>query len=286
VSAPVLTDTLVAREVRRSLTWKRLAEPQADQYDSDAVLTLVAGTTTPERPTRFVRTAPFGRLSIGAVFPAEQLPPGCGTSYIDAEPGHPCIEEAIDLVRRWPAGVAQVRRLLERLHPALDLAHPAILPWDRIHSSSHSVESRFGALWATVNSAPGLAQSIVHELAHEKLCAFGVSFERADAIIANDPAECYASPLVAWPRPLTAVLHAHYALLHVTALECAILASERSRSTRRAIVRSVRRHVGLTAGSAVVIRKHVIVDAVGVPFLQSMWDWMDRLRKEVGRYAA
>jgi HEXXH motif-containing protein len=252
----------------------------------EAVLTLVAGTTTPERPTRFVRTAPFGRLRIEAVFPAEQLPPGHGTSYVDADPGHPCVEEAMDLVRRWPAGVAQVRRLLERLHPALDLARHPILPADRIHSSSHSVESRFGALWATVNSAPGLAQSIVHELAHAKLCAFGVSFERADAIIANDPSECYPSPLVAWPRPVMAVLHAHYALLHVTALECAILARERSRSTRSAIVRSARRHVLLMAGSAAVLRKHVIVDAVGGPFLQSMWEWMDRVRQEVGRYAA
>ncbi len=281
---PCPADSLAAREIRRSLIWNRLAQPQADLYDSETVLMLVAATTTLERPTRFVRTTPFGRLSIGPVFSGEELPPGQGESHIDADPGHPCIEEAIHLLRRWPAGAAQARHLLERLHPALDLDHASILPPFRIHSSSHSVEDRFGAIWATVNSAPGLAQSIVHELAHQKLCAFGVSFERADAVIANDPSERYPSPLVAWPRPITSVLHAHYALLHISALDCALLAKERVQYMRKALARSASRHLLLLSRSAVVLRKHTIADAVGVPFLQSMWEWMDRVRQEAGHY--
>jgi hypothetical protein len=35
---------------------------------------------------------------------------------------------------------------------------------------------------------------------------------------------------------------------------------------------------------ASVIRKHLIVDAFGVAFMQAMWDWMDRVRKTARRY--
>jgi HEXXH motif-containing protein len=167
----------------------------------------------------------------------------------------------------------------------LDLTCPAVLPPDRIRSSSHSMESHFGALWATVNSAPGLAQSIVHEMAHQKLWTFGVSFESAGVILANDPSSLYWSPLVAWPRPLAAVLHAHYALLHIAALDCALLTKARSRAMRAAFVRSAIRHLQLLSQSASVLRKHAIVDESGAPFFAAMWDWMGRVRQEAGRHA-
>lgn len=285
MTLPSHADSQVAREIRRSLTWRRLAEPQADLYDSEAVLMLAAGTTTPGRTTRFLRTTPFARLTIGPVFSAAEQPPGRWRLYTDAPPEHPSIEEAIDLLRGWPEGVAQVRHLVERIHPALDLTCPAILPLDRIRSSSHSMESHFGALWATVNSAPGLAQSIVHEMAHQKLWAFGVSFEGASAILANDPSGLYWSPLVAWPRSLAAVLHAHYALLHIAALDCTLLVKARSRTMRAAFVRSAIRHLQLLSRSASVLRKHAIVDESGALFLAAMWDWMDRVRQEGRRHA-
>jgi len=286
MTLPSRADFAAVHEMHRSLPWRRLAEPQADQYDSETVLMLAAETTTPGRPTPFVRRTPLARLTIGPVFSPAEQPPGRGQLYTDAHPGHPCIEEAIYLLRSWPEGAAQVRHLVERIHPALDLGCPAVLPLNRIRSSSHSLENRFGALWATVNSAAGLAQSIVHEMAHQKLWAFGVSFEHADTLLANDPFALYESPLVGWSRPLSAVLHAHYALLHITALDSALLAKARSQAMRAALARSASGHLRLVSKSASVLRRYAIVDASGVPFFQALWEWMNRVRQELKHHVA
>lgn len=282
-SVPSRPNSEALQKMCRSLRWSRLAEPQADLYDSLAVLALVGSTTTPERPAPYVRRTPFGALRVAHVFMDDELPPNIRRGYSDAETNHPCIEEAAEILQSWPVGLDQVRLLIESLHPAIDRRNPAVVRKDCILSSSHSVEGRFGALWATVNSAVGLAQSIVHEIAHHKLCALGVSFEHARAVVANGSASRYPSPLVAWKRPMTAVLHAHYALLHITALDCALLAKERSRAMRAALSRSFARHSTLMAQSAVVIRRHMIVDPFGVSFMRAMWDWMGRVQG-AGRY--
>jgi HEXXH motif-containing protein len=139
-------------------------------------------------------------------------------------------------------------------------------------------------LWASVNSAVGLAQSIVHEMAHHKLRALGVSFESASAVVANDTMSRYRSPLVGWNRPMAAVLHAHYALLHVAALDVALLGSEHSRTVRAALSRSLVRHVELMRQSASVIRRHMIVDAFGVSYMQAMWGWMGKVLEAAMHY--
>src|SRR5947208_12229079 len=104
-SSPPAAD--VSKELRRSLHWGRLAEPQADLYDSHAVLTLVTITTSSERPVCYVRTAPFATLQVAPVLVAEELPPGNQKWYSDADADHPCIQEAIELLQCSPAGANQ-----------------------------------------------------------------------------------------------------------------------------------------------------------------------------------
>jgi HEXXH motif-containing protein len=273
-----------AEDIRRSLRWGRLAEPQADLYDSHAILALAGKTTSAARPQPYVRSNAFAKLRVGPVFTVDELPTGTAELYSDAAPDHPSIAAGIELLRCWPDAINQVRMLIESLHPVVDRFHPTVLPPTSIISSSHSSEQRFGAVWAAVNSAVGLAQSLVHELAHHKLRALGVSSEGAIAVVANDNASRYRSPLVTWPRPMTAVLHAHYALLHVAALDCALLARERSPALRAALSRSLSRHLDLMTQSALVIRKHLIVDAFGVSFMESMWNWMDRVKQIARRH--
>ena len=39
-----------------AIDWSKLAEPQADQYDTDVILRLASSTTSVGRPQRYVRT--------------------------------------------------------------------------------------------------------------------------------------------------------------------------------------------------------------------------------------
>ena len=56
-----------------------------------------------------------------------------------------------------------------------------------------------------------------------------MSFESATAIVGNDPAQRHVSPIVKdRTRPMTAVLHAQYSYVHVTALDLHMLEAERA----------------------------------------------------------
>ena len=78
-----------------SLDWSRLAEPQADQYDTDAILDLAASTTSAERPQPYRRTpvgdspAVFdGQVAVRSVY--RGIPEGgfLAQYYLDAPLGH------------------------------------------------------------------------------------------------------------------------------------------------------------------------------------------------------
>jgi HEXXH motif-containing protein len=175
---------------------------------------------------------------------------------------------------------------METLHPAVDLSMPRILPGSRIRSASHSCEQRFGTLWATVNSAAGLAQSMVHEMAHHKLRVLGVAAGSADIVVANGSEDMFPSPVVDFPRPMSAILHAHYALLHVMALDIALLKSVRRTAVVAALSRSYVRHAALLNQSATTIRTHMVVDAFGASFMPTLWAWMERVLEDGRRHDA
>jgi len=264
--------------LRRSASWRRLAAPQADLYDVEVVLTAAAMRASAPVPSRSAASP----IAIELIYPDSELRAVAGDDFVDAEPSHPSIAEATDLLAAWPAGREHVERLIRRLHPAVDVRRPRVLPATTIVSASHSSERRFGTLWAAVNSPVGLAQSIVHELAHHKLRALGLSAGDARAIVANDPGDLFPSPLVAWPRPMSAVVHAHYALLHVLALDVALFAS--ADVARDALARSAATHAAKLDQSARVIRRHAIVDAVGVSFMEGMWEWMESVLSQAVRH--
>ncbi|MFX6277450.1 HEXXH motif-containing putative peptide modification protein, partial [Acinetobacter baumannii] len=81
-------------------------------------------------------------------------------------------------------------------------------------SSSHSWEQEFGAIHVTIDNVAGCAQALVHEMAHHKLRARGISIETAQRLIANPPSQRCASPIRKdRARPMTAVFHAQYSFI-------------------------------------------------------------------------
>src|ERR1700727_1726773 len=108
------------------LDWRRLAEPQPDGYDTDAILWLLERDT----PTSYVQTVGKGdeiisvgpRLGVGTISVRVDgkvllLPP----RYQPA-PGIPkVLLDGIDLLNSWPEVATQWSRILRTIQPFNDL---------------------------------------------------------------------------------------------------------------------------------------------------------------------
>lgn len=269
----MLTETL------NSLDWSRLAEPQADQYDTNVILQLAASATNPYQ-RRPVGTAPSvfdGSVAVRYVY--HELPEfeSLALQYPDAPLDHQNIAIAAEYVRTWPTAFTQCQQLLDSIHPAL---HPEMsLESTEIYRGSlcHSYESLFGTMWATIFCPLGLAEAMVHEVAHQKLRALGVSVESATAIVGNDPSDLYVSPIIKDRlRPLSAVLHAEYSYVHVTALDIAIVEAEQNLERREVMCGVLETNLARIEEGYESLRKHFIPGAHGEEFIQSFFAWTER----------
>jgi HEXXH motif-containing protein len=274
-----MPDRLTRDRIFASIEWSRMAEPQVDAYDTRSVLRLadtlrhghsVAATSIPAS----AGSVWFDVAPVYAGRPAFERHFG---RYRAASATHPNVARAVSLVDRWPCGSAQARSLIRVLHAALDPEVEDDVGWNPDESSSHSYEDAIGTMWATVHSSVGLAEAIVHEMAHHKLRACGVRFETAECLVANLPGERYPSPILnGRKRPMPAILHAHYALLHMIALEIAILAARVAPAMP--LVRGLlRRHLNLVIGGDITLRRYLVVDEYGADFIPALRRWQTTL---------
>jgi hypothetical protein len=260
-----------------SMDWSRLAEPQADEYDTDVVLKLASDVNPPRKRDGHAGIAQRD-LAWFDVSPAYAGRPDFDRDfggYIEAPADHPVIPQAVSVLHLWPRGVAQARRLIHTLHAAID---PRTVAGEGLAvSSSHSYEDAFGTLWATIDSPMALAEAIVHEMAHHKLRALGVGFTSARRIVVNLKNEQYPSPILGGRRrPMPAILHAEYALLHMAALEVSIVANVDHLQARERL----RRHLALIEQSENVLQRNLVLDKYGAPFMHGMRNWRRRIVSE------
>lgn len=263
--------------------WSRLAEPQADQYDTDVVLQLAESTTSTSRPWPYVRTevgqSPVvfdGQVAIRYVY--TELPEfrSLSARYPDAPLDHPNIRKAVEHVRSWPTAFAQCQRLLEAIHPAIDPRIPMESTEIYRGSACHSYEVLFGTMWATIFCPIGLAEAIVHEMAHQKLRALGVSFESATTVVGNNPSDLYVSPIIKDRlRPMTAVLHAEYSYVYVTALDIHILRAELDPARRSILRRVLATNLSRIQEGYETICKHLILGEHGEEFMKGFSRWAE-----------
>jgi prolyl 4-hydroxylase len=136
-------------------------------------------------------------------------------------------------------------------------------------------------MWSTIFCPLGLAEAMVHEMAHQKLRALGVSFESAAAVVGNDPSDLYISPIIKDRlRPMTAVMHAEYSYVHVTALDIHLLRAERD-PARRAVLREVlARNLARIEEGIACIRTHLRPGDHGPEFMEGFYDWAERTVRE------
>jgi HEXXH motif-containing protein len=268
--------------MNREIDWRRIASPQADGYDTSVVLGLATSGPSLLRPEPYRRRSVEGAATLfgSQVAVRNRTDEGLGAPrYAPAEPTHPNLAIAERLLMAWPEVAAQVPRLIDTIQVYTDTTMPADY-WRNVPgSSSHSLEPEFGIVMVTVDSAIALAQAIVHEMAHHKLRALGVSLLQAQRLITNDPADLFRSPIITpRKRPMTAVLHAQYSFIHVTALDVAIHdAPDTPDEQKRLAAFLLARNVPRMEAGYEEIAAHVQTDADGAISVGSFMDWSRRV---------
>jgi len=258
--------------------WARMAAPQADGYDTDMILRLATTGVSPLRATPYARRPPCGAVTFcdGAVAVRKAPPKGLTSPGIGpADPAHPNLPRAADILARWPEVYDQFKKLIDTVFPYSDRIQARLGPM-ACGSSSHSYEQDFGSVFATVDDPFGLAQALVHEMAHQKLRAMGISIEAADRLIANPPEQRFVSPIRKdKTRPMTAVFHAQYSFIHVTALDLYMLSKAEDASERTRILMLLARNVPRMKSGHEEIVTHIKTDDAGSIFIRYFlaWSW-------------
>jgi HEXXH motif-containing protein len=263
-------------EILQSVDWRRMAEPQEDGYDTDMTLRLAENGGSPLRPLPYRRRAIDGAATFceGTVAVREAPERGLMTdAIVPAKVDHPNLAAGAALLARWPAAYAQFIRLIDTVYPYTDPIQ-ARFGESALGSSSHSYEEDFGSVHATVDNALGFAQALIHEMAHQKLRALGVSFEASERLITNDPSERFESPVRKdQARPMTAVFHAQYSFIHVTALDLHMLAESKREQERQHILMLLARNVPRMQQGHEEVSQHIKTDEAGRVFVGAFMDW-------------
>jgi hypothetical protein len=257
-----------------TIAWERMAEPQDDQYDTEVTLALALSDGYRRRELRLGPPLLDGAIAL-VPDPDLLFAPDCKP----ADPGHPNVERAEGLLRRWPAVFAQCRKLRD----TIVLFHHRSFTTDQVVGSVCGPGSRgFGSIAATVNHHVGLAEAIVHEMGHHKLRALGVDFERAGRLVRNPRGLTYPSPIrYDCLRPMTAVLHAQYSYTYIIQLDLKILQAREDRDRDAQIVSgSVAVILPKLEFGLEILKKHLESDPAGDAFVAGLYSWTDRLLAE------
>ncbi len=262
--------------ILKTVDWARMAEPQKDGYDTDVTLRLAENSVTPLRPQPYRRRPADGEATFcdGAVAVRPASVRGLGTdALLPAHVDHPNIAAGGALLARWPDAYRQFTRLIDTVYPYTD-PEQARMGDQALGSSSHSYEEDFGSVHATVDDALGFAQALIHEMAHQKLRALGVSIESAQRLITNSPSEEFESPIRKdRKRPMSAVVHAQYSFIHVTALDLHMLAEANGERERQFILMLLARNVPRMQSGFDELARHVKTDEAGRQFIDAFMRW-------------
>ncbi len=263
-----------------SIDWARMARPQRDGYDTDSLAELHRRAPAPWHSSEARLGEP---VEIGISGPPLLAPP----RFLPAAQPFGALGEAIGLVAAWPEMAAQWPRIVSRIQPFTDVETTSQEGKPRIGSCSHNESGRLGLIGLTVDCPLGAAQALVHEAAHHKLRIMGVDNEASVRLLANDPAQMYFSPIVGRPRPMTALLHAHYSFMHVLELDLRLLEVETEEDRHRDVHTLLARNAPRVADMTATLRAAARPDRDGEPFLAALLEWADEaLRAAAGLLAS
>lgn len=240
------------------INWKLVAEPQAEQYDSQIVLKFAHQNqlfhkSLGEHPTFF-----NGQVNL-CHSATSSLPSHCIPAPFD----HPNLKKACELIHLWPTVFAQFQLLTDSVYPYTNNQHSS-----KVSYSSSCDGGGFGQIAATVDDPVALAECLVHEMAHHKLRALGVELESAKRIIKNLPEQKFPSPIrYDCLRPMPAVFHAQYSFTYVAALDIEIISSSKEIEIIHRCTNALAQYLPKLEFGGKIIRDNAAVDRVGADFL-------------------
>jgi hypothetical protein len=263
-------------DILSTVDWTRMAVPQSDGYDTRMTLLLATHGRSPLRPAPYRRRSVDGEVAFCDGEVAIRAASGGGPfsrNIIPAPPNHPHLPIGATLLARWPAAYAQFKQLIDTVYPYSDVSQAKLGPL-AFGSSSHAFEHDFGSVLVTVDDPLGLAQALIHEMAHQKLRALGVSLEVADRLITNPPDQQFDSPIRKdRTRPMTAVFHAQHSFIYVTALDLYMLDAEADEEQRDRILMLLARNVPRMQAGYDEVARNITTDAAGGLFMESFMRW-------------
>ena len=257
-----------------SIDWRRIAEPQGDQYD-----TLIA--------LEFAKQSGYIREGIGndpTFFDGEvairEDPstlhfPDC----VLADFNHPNVNKGANLLHLWQPVFRQFQLLIESVAIVDYTPHPTDLVVGSICGSGNK---GFGTIAATINHHVGFAEALVHEMAHHKLRALGIQFEETERIIQNSPDQKFPSPIrYDCLRPMAAVLHAQYSYTYVSALDIKIINAAIDYNRDYSIAEgSLANNLPKLEFGLRVIQDNAILDTAGNNFMEGLIDWSKQIFRD------
>lgn len=269
---PVLGDGAIA--------WERLAAPQEDGHDSEQLLRLADQRFPGHRAARAQALASASSRVCDDRVAVRHVGEPCprAPEYLHGPLEHPVLARALALLQRWPAAARQLPRIIHTISPMVAADRPAAV-WPALRGSASTSQSgQFGVVWVTTQDPAATAQALVHEMAHNKLFALGLELEGSGRLITNPVDRLYTSPIrTDRKRPMSAVFHAEYSFMHVTALDLAMLAGESDPTMRVYLAGLLRRNLDRMAAGRREIAAHVETDAEGAVFVAAFLEWTDQV---------
>lgn len=199
------------------------------------------------------------------------LPQHCGDEEQAAgDLNDPGLDEAADLLRRvLDARYREFEMRIAVVHPITD----SRIPRGSLCSSSGSASAEPPGIYLTVTHAAATAEALVHEMAHHKLFALGVTTDCGGRILQDEGKVAY-SAAVNRERPIPAILHAAYSFLHMVEfdVECLRLGLA-EREARMLLPGNVR----VARNTVDQLRRHARAGEHGADFLAKLYDWAEAL---------
>lgn len=256
-----------------SIEWNRVAEPTDDEYDTFVALAL--GGSRLARPRSDLESPSFleGAVRIRHVTPSCPYDP----PMINAPLEHENIILAGDLLKVWPAARKQMQRLVHTFHPLWDESVPVDSLDPPLSSCSGAREDMLGVIFATVENPITLAEALVHEMAHIKLFALGISIEHPGTLITNPPEELYESSVIRNRlRPMSAVFHAAYTFTYIVELNLRLITSGKKELLEPTLSLLAANLVSVERGVSIIV-KSARTDPSGAMFLEGYLQWAQRV---------
>jgi len=251
-----------------NIDWSRIAQPQADGYDTAVIL----GQAFERRGLRKETPRPGQPAFCDGAVALARCPyelPGLVPAHFE----HPNIAEAEALLKMWPAGYRAFREQCSVFWPME--REPRRPPNSRGVRSGHDWQGVDPmGVFVTVYDPQGCVEGLVHEIGHIRLASLGISVETHDgSLLLNGVDELYQSPVRSdILRPMCAVFHGEYAWAMLSEADLWI-GKERPDDAAYYLARNVPKlEFGLQ-----VMRTHGRYTPDGQAFFAAFYEWVESI---------